>query len=136
MELAQEIKCQMVDFQQNITKMLNEEFPYLVFYINSDNKISLWVRGKDGYSEAAIEVEKTYCDLGFFNYEYFSGLNQKMKLVSKEPDKYFYCTECGRVLDKEDFAENVFAGYYCKECAKKPEIAKLIEMSHEVGFYD
>lgn len=123
---------------QYAKQLLMDTFPYLYFYVSPTHAVHCWVRTKGGQDGAGIQL-KYSINASFippFHLEYLKQLNAKVKSVYLEPEKYFYCTECGEVKPMEEFSENVFAGYYCKECAKKPEIAKIIEESHKRGFYD
>ncbi len=136
MQFKNEVINKLRAFQNEIKNLFNDKFSNLTFLISPSNGISVWVKNKDGSCGAGITLDKRNTILEVFDEEFFAFLNKKVALASLHPDKYFYCSECGRVLDREQFAANVFAGYYCKECAKKPEIAELIEESKKVGFYD
>ena len=63
-------------------------------------------------------------------------LNEKVKPVHLNPKEFFQCTECGEVKPRSEYEDFVMAADYCKECAKIPEVAKLITESHKRGFYD
>lgn len=126
----------MREFQSDVAKLLDLQFPNLHFYISPRNEVSVWLKDKRFGCGAAVVLEDKNKHLDMFDEDYFDFLNKQVALAVTQPDKYFYCTECGRVLNIEQFEHSVFAGYYCKECAEKPEIAKLIAQSKERGFYD
>lgn len=132
------IENQIESLYKAIKEILLDRFPHLYFYISPEGYISCWVRTLRGDDGAGIHL-KYKINVGqmlWYHWEYLDELNDSVEQAHLHPSEYFYCTECGRVLPKEEFEENVFAGYYCKECAKKPGIAKLIAKSHERGFYD
>lgn len=123
----------------DIKQMLMEEYPNLYFYICPSGKLTTWIRTPKGKDGAGIHMKLSINVGQILSHEvqYLEELNKKVEPVHKEPDKYFYCTECGRVLPKEELADVVFAGYYCKDCEKNnPEVASLIKESHKKGFYD
>ena len=113
-------------------------FDNLYFHILPNGIISAWVKTLQNRDGAAIKLEKRI-QLGYISYgdwQYLTGLNKKVELARLQPHKYFYCSECGEVKPREEFADSVFATVYCCECAKKPEVAKVIEESKVSGFYD
>jgi len=119
-------------------EILTEHFSNLVFHIAPEGRLTCWVRTPDGRDGAGIQLKYTI-NVGqilIHQWRYLEELNELVAPAHNEPDKFFYCTECGQVKPKEEFEAGVFAGYYCKECAKKPEVVKLIAQSHERGFYD
>lgn len=121
-----------------VKQLLLEEFEHLYFHISPTGSLSCWVRNSEGKDGAGIRLEHKINIGGFtcFYWRYLQELNQKVALAHTNPKEYFYCTECGEVKSIFEFEANVFAGYYCKECAKKPDIASLIQESHKRGFYD
>lgn len=121
-----------------IKEMLMDVYPNLYFYISPTGNLSCWVRTQEGRDGAGIEMKQKINagSILVHQEEYLEKLNELVEPVHTQPDKFFYCTECGQVKPREEFEESVFAGYYCKECAKKPAIAKLIKESHQRGFYD
>lgn len=121
-----------------IKLMLIQTYSHLWFFISPDGTLSCWVKSQEGRDGAGIEL-KHKINVGYILphiERYLDELNSYVAPAHLEPTTYFYCTNCGKVKTWEDFAESVFAGYYCKDCAKEPEIAKLIKKSHERGFYD
>lgn len=121
-----------------IKEILMDVYPNLYFYISPTGNLSCWVRTQEGRDGAGIEMQQKINagSILVHQEEYLEKLNELVAPVHNEPDKFFYCTECGQVKPREEFEDSVFAGYYCKECAKKPEVAKLIAESHTRGFYD
>lgn len=122
---------------RKVETLLKQQYPYLHIYVSPDGEINLWVEVNGRSAMAIIPQRKRYIGkLLYSDMEYLEELNEKVKPVSLEPDKYFYCTECGEVKEWTELQDNVFAGYYCKECAKNPQIDALIKASYEKGFYD
>ena len=126
------------ELHKEIKDILMEKYNNLYFFITPTGNLTAWVRTPEGKDGAGIEM-KHIINVGSIlphHEKYLDELNEYVAPVHNEPDKYFYCTECGQVKPKEEFADSVFAGYYCKDCANKPQIAKLIKESHTQGFYD
>lgn len=121
-----------------IEELLMNQYPNLYFYISPTGHITCWVRTASGRDGAGINMkyEINVGQILYHHWEYLNKLNEEVEKVHTNPEAYFYCTECGRVLPEEEFEDSVFAGVYCKECAKKPEVAALIAESHTKGFYD
>ena len=121
-----------------IKEFLMSKYENLYFYITPSGKLTVWVRNKEGKDGAGINTkfEMNVCEMFHLHWEYLESLNKEIESVHKEPDKYFYCTECGKVKEIKEFADSVLAGYYCKECAEKPAVAALIAESKKAGFYD
>ena len=137
-DLMKPIEQQLESIYKVAKELLMGAFPNLYFYISPTGKLTSWVRTTDGREGAGIQM-KYDIHVGSImchHWRCLEELNELVAPVRNEPDKYFYCTECGKVKSREEFGENVFAGYYCKECAKKPEVARLIAESHTRGFYD
>lgn len=137
-DLMKPIEQQLELVYKAAKELLMGAFPNLYFFVSPTGKLTSWVRTKDGRDGAGIQM-KYEIHVGSIlchHWRYLEELNEYVTPVHNEPDKYFYCTECGRVQKIEQFEHSVFAGYYCKECAKKPEVAKLIAESHTRGFYD
>ena len=137
-DLMKPIEQQLELVYKSAKELLMGAFPNLYFFISPTGKLTSWVRTKDGRDGAGIQM-KYEIHVGSIlchHWRYLEELDKYVAPVHNEPDKYFYCTECGQVKPKTEFAESVFAGHYCKECAKKPEVAKLIAESHQRGFYD
>lgn len=134
-DLMKPIEQQPELIYKSAKELLMGAFPNLYFYISPTGKLTSWVRTSDGRDGAGIQM-KYEIHVGSIIWRYLEELNEYVAPVHNEPDKYFYCTECGKVKTKEEFADSVFAGYYCKECAKIPEVAKAITESHKRGFYD
>lgn len=133
--IEQFVKTTLENCRKAIQDKLTETYPYLHFYVGNDLDISAWVE-RNGCSGSAIIIPRYQSCSAGFREAFWSELNEKVKLASTEPDKYFYCTECGRVLPREEYADFVMAADYCKECAKKPDVAAAIAESHTRGFYD
>ena len=135
---TQKIYIIMNSAYSQIKEILMDAYPNLYFYISPTGNLSCWVRTQEGRDGAGIEMQQKINagSILVHQEEYLEKLNELVAPVHNEPDKYFFCTECGQVKPREEFEDSVFAGYYCKECAKKPEVAKLIAESHTRGFYD
>lgn len=137
-DLMRPIEEQLNEIYKAAKELLMGAFPNLYFYISPTGKLTSWVRTPDGRDGAGIQM-KYEIHIGSIlvhHWRYLEELNKQVEQVHTQPDKFFYCTECGQVKPREEFEHNVFAGYYCKDCAKKPEVAKLIEESKQRGFYD
>ena len=48
-------------------------------------------------------------------------INKLVEKAVKYPEKYFYCTKCGKVKPQSQYGSFLFAGRYCKSCLKKDE---------------
>lgn len=121
---------------KQIKKILNNHFKNLYFYISPEGYISCWIGNNSGKIGINLKYRINVGQILNHHWSYLAKLNNLVEPVIKQADKYFYCTECGKVKLKTEFGDSVFAGYYCKECAKKSEIASLIAESHKRGFYD
>lgn len=121
-----------------VKEYLMKEFEHLYFYISPTGILSCWVRTSNDRDGAGINLEHqiNVGQILFHQWRYLQELNKKVELAHTKSREYFYCTECGEVKPMNEFADSVMAGIYCKECAKKPDIAALIEESHKEGFYD
>lgn len=137
-DLMKPIEQQLELVYKSAKELLMGAFPNLYFFVSPTGKLTSWVRTKDGRDGAGIQMKyEIYVgSILCHQWRYLEELNEYVAPVHNEPDKYFFCTECGQVKPREEFEDSVFAGYYCKECAKKPEVAKLIVKSHQRGFYD
>lgn len=122
---------------------LHKMYPNLTFYISPDREVSVWnTRKYESLGEQlesgseGITLNKKYTPEDLPN-KYFDDLNSELQKIADEPDKYFWCTTCSQVKPKTELEENVFAGYYCKQCASENKwIRDLIAESHTRGFYD
>ena len=114
--LEKELQSLREKYEKKVKEVLMGRYPYLYFYISPTGNISVWVRidGKDGSGISTDSI-----NLYTFDEDYFDELNQKVKKASLEPDKYFYCTNCGKVKPKIEYQDFVMAADYCKECAEK-----------------
>lgn len=123
--------------REEVKSALMKEYPYLYFYVGNEGAVSAWVRTPDGRDGAGITFDRpiTVSNLDFHS-NYLKELNEKVKLACIDSCNYFYCSECGEVKPKEEFADFVMASLYCKDCAEKPLIATMIAESHKKGFYD
>lgn len=121
-----------------IKDILSKSFPNLTFFISQNGDLSCWVKQPSGQGGAGITLPYSINIKYIFPYQwdYLEEKNNQVALVKENPKAFFYCTECGNVFNKDYFADSVFAGYYCKTCAEKPEIANLIAESKKRGFYD
>lgn len=135
-ELIQKITNEVTESRDKIEDLLMSEFKNIHFYISPMGTISCWVNinGRDGTGITIKDI-----NVGNFNlrdYNLLTEINKKIEAASKNWKEYFYCTGCGQVKPRTEHRDFVMAADYCKECAKKPEIAALIEESHQRGFYD
>ena len=117
---------------------LSKAFPNLFFYISPTGDISCWVKTFNGDSGSGICLPHKINIGQILSHEWecLTVLNIKAELAHLKPNEYFWCTECSQSLPMEEYGYFVMAAEYCKECAKKPEIAALITESHRKGFYD
>ena len=131
--LEKELQSLREKYEKKVKELLMGRYPYLYFYISPTGNISVWVRidGKDGSGISTDSI-----NLYTFDEVFFDELNQKVKKASLEPDKYFYCTNCGKVKPKSEYQDFVMAADYCKECAEKSDIKSLIQESKRKNFYD
>lgn len=123
---------------EKVKKYLMQEFPHLYFYISPTGYLSCWVRRFNDCDGAAIQL-KHQINVGLllpYQIKYLQELNKKVECVHTQPQEYFYCINCGKVKTMNEYADYVMAATYCKECAKEPEIAKLIAESKEQGYYE
>lgn len=121
-----------------VKEYLMKEFPNLYFYISPTGELASWVRCSNGKDGTGINM-KYKINVGlilFHEWRYLQELNKKVKLAHTNPKEYFQCTECGEVKPRSEYGDFVMAADYCKDCAKKPDVAKLIAESHKRGFYD
>ena len=128
----------MDDAFKKVKKILMEQFSNLYFSISPTGYLSCWVKTLSGEDGAGINLNQkiNVGQILYQHWKYLTELNDEIEIVRINPEKYFFCTECGKVKPKSEFKDSVFAGWYCRECAKKPEIAALIEESNRKGFYD
>lgn len=128
----------MDDAYKKIKEILMGQFPNLYFYISPIGNLSCWVKTSEGRDGAGINMNQkiNVGQILYHHWKYLTELNNEVEIVRINPKEYFYCTECGKVKPKSEFEDSVFAGWYCKECAKKPDIKSLIDESHQKGFYD
>lgn len=116
--------------------LLRTFFPNIYFSVYDDS-ISMWVNRNNSDGEAISYKNITMKDLEKKEeIEQLEELNKSLEPIAKEPDKYFYCFNCGKVKPKTEYADFIMADTYCKECAKIPTLAKAIAQTHERGFYD
>ena len=117
--------------------VLTKLFPHLSFYVSPEGFISCWVKvNGSGSMGINLKYKINVGNLLTHQVEYLAELDNKVAVVSEHPTEFFYCTECGQVLPKSEFEENVFAGYYCKKCSQIPSVRNMINESHKAGFYD
>jgi len=127
----------MEDKLRDIAQQLTNRYHNL--YFSKYN--SIWVRryysGCDQYTDgASVQYKFDIANITKEDLQKFQELNDKAELAVRQSDKYFWCSECNNSHLKENFSAQVFAGVYCKECAKKPAIAKIIKESKKPGFYN
>lgn len=123
---------------KSVKEILSSQFSNLYFYISPMGDLSCWVRLNEKEEGIGVQmpIKINIGQILYHQWHYLKELNEQVEVVRMKPDEYFYCTECGKVKKRSEFADSVFAGYYCKECAKKPEIEALITQSHKRGFYE
>lgn len=119
-------------YTNTISELLKEEYPYLHFYLSEDGKINAWI--KEEGTAIKLPIYLNYHNL--IDTEELEKANFAAQQVIENPDKWFYCTECGTLCSIEEYADFVFAARFCKECAKKPRIAEAIAESKQKGFYE
>lgn len=137
-EIDKNITTIMSMAHKSIKELLMHQFPNLYFYISPTGNISCWIKTSEGRDGIGISMAHkiNVGQILYHHWKYLAELNDEVEIVRMNPKEYFYCTECGKVKPKSEFEDSVFAGWYCRECAKKPEIKALIEESHQKGFYD
>ena len=138
-QLSEHIREIIEDARVKLARIFKEEFPNLFFYVSPYNgDIACWVSTLSGRDGAAVKLDEkiNIHRLHKQSYTYLEDLNRRVESAVFESDKYFYCTNCGKVLPREKYGDYVMAAQYCEECAKKPSIAFLIDESHKPGFYD
>lgn len=136
--MIKEINNIMTSAYEQIKEYLSKTYPNLYFYISPIGNITCWVRTTEGKDGTGIKLPYNI-NVGqilFHQWRYLQELNKKVALVRDNPKEFFYCTECGEVKPVSEYEDFVMAANYCKECAKKPDIANLIAESHKAGFYD
>lgn len=105
---------------------LKLEMDYAVKYPNLQvTKYSVYLRNGTGTSFKKTPTEQE-----------LEVLNKLVEKAINDPEHYFFCTECHQAKTKEQYEHTVFYGHYCKECAKKPEIASIIKDSMRPNFYE
>jgi len=132
------IQNQIENLYKAVKEILLNRFPNLYFYISPEGYITCWVRTFNGRDGAGIHLKYkiNVNQILSHHWKYLDELNDLVEPVHQHPRDYFYCTHCGKVKSIEEYADFVMAADFCKECAKIPEVAKLIEESHKKGFYD
>ena len=117
---------------------LMKVFPNLYFFISPTGNLSCWIRTQAGGDGTGIILKHSINvgEIMFHQWRELQELNKLVEPVRTSPKDFFYCTECGQVKPRSEYEDFVMAADYCKECAKNPQIAKLIEESHKAGFYD
>lgn len=120
----------------NIKNQMQEWLPNLKIQIAPEGSLSLWV--KDNRGEAIIPPQNyNVGQLLVHQVKFLLWANQEAGKIIAEPDKYFWCTKCGKVHPIENFQGSVFAGHYCKDCYNNnKDIQEAIRQSNEPGFYD
>jgi hypothetical protein len=118
----------------DIKETLSLAFPNVSVFISQNGDVSCWVQGSGAGITLPYSINIKY--IFPYQWDYLEEKNNQVALVKDNPKAFFYCTECGNVFNRDHFADSVFAGYYCKDCAEKPEIANLIAESKKRGFYD
>lgn len=110
--------------------------PNLKIQISHRGNLSLWV--KDNRGEAIIlPQEYNVGQLVVHQVKFLLWANVQAGKIIAEPDKYFWCTKCGKVHPIDDYKASVFAGYYCKDCYNNnKDIQEIVRQSNEPGFYD
>lgn len=110
--------------------------PNLKIQISPEGNISLWV--KDDRGEAIIPPQEyNVGQLLVHQVKFLLWANVQAGRIIAEPDKYFWCTKCGKVHPIDDYKASVFAGYYCKDCyTNNKDIQEIVRQSNKPGFYD
>lgn len=121
---------------KEIKNKMSEWLPNLVIHVSRKGDLSLWV--KDGRGES-ITLPQNYNvgQLVVHQVKFLLWANVQAGKIIAEPDKYFWCTECGKIHPIEDYKDSVFAGYYCKDCYNNnKDIQEIVKKSKQNGFYD
>lgn len=119
-----------------ITRKMDDWLPNLRVQISREGRISLWANTS---RREAIKTPQEYNvgQLVVHQVKFLLWANREVGRIIAEPDKYFWCTRCGKVHPIEDYKSSVFAGYYCKDCYNNNEdIQEVVRQSKEAGFYD
>ena len=119
-----------------IENRMSKWLPNLKIQISPEGSLTLWV--KDNRGEAIIPPQEyNVGQLLVHQVKFLLWANQEAGKVVAEPNKYFWCTRCGKVHPIEDYKTGVFAGHWCKDCYDKSEdIQEIVRQSNEPGFYD
>lgn len=121
---------------KDIKNKMSEWLPNLVIHISREGELSLWIKDKRG---EAITLPQTYNvgQLAVHQVKFLLWANVQAGKIIAEPDKYFWCTKCGKIHPIEDYQDSVFAGYYCKDCYNNnKDIQEIVRQSKQTGFYD
>lgn len=121
---------------EDIKNKMSGWLPNLKIQISPGGSLSLWV--KDNRGEAITPPQEyNVGQLLVHQVKFLLWVNTQAGRIIAEPDKYFWCTKCGKVQPIENTAGQVFAGYYCKDCYNNnKDIQDIVRRSNEPGFYD
>ena len=134
-EIARGFDKKLSKVYDSIREDMMEWLPNLDIYISPKGELSLWVRSLN----QAIKTPQEYNVGGLHSHQikFLLWVNDKVKAIVNEPDKYFWCTECGTVQPMDNFKANVFSGYYCNDCYNNnKDVKDIVNVSDTPGFYD
>lgn len=136
-EIARSFSKRLDEVYEDIKKDIETWLPNLTIYISPAGELTVWVKGRGEGVELPFPAGVNVGNMMVHHTKYLVWLNKEVEKIINEPDKYFWCTECGKVQPKENLHSNVFAGYYCNDCYNnKEDVRKLVARSNERGFYD
>lgn len=121
---------------KEIKNKMSEWLPNLKIQISHGGNLSLWVKDRRGEA-IMLPQEYNVGQLVVHQVKFLLWANTQAGKIIAEPDKYFWCTKCGKIHPIDDYKASVFAGYYCKDCYNNnKDIQEAIRQSNEPGFYD
>lgn len=135
-QFFRDISKKLEPVHKEIEMAMNNKFKNLKFYIANDGEISLYING--GHREG-INLPQIYNigDILCHQVKFLLWVNKEVEKIINEPTKYFWCTECGKVHNINNYEGQVFAGAYCKDCYNHNDnIKRLVDESRKPGFYD
>ena len=135
-ELVHSFTKQLQPVYNSIVKQTESWLPNLIISVSPEGELNLWVKSK---RHEAIKLPQVYNvgQLLVHQVKFLLWVNREVDKIIAEPDKYFWCTKCSKVHPIDNLKDNVFSGYYCKDCYNNnPEVQRLIELSYEPGFYN
>jgi hypothetical protein len=121
---------------EDIRNRMSEWLPNLKIQISHGGNLSLWVKGRRGEA-IMLPQEYNVGQLLVHQVKFLLWVNAQAGKIIAEPDKFFWCTNCGKVHPIENFQDSVFAGHYCKDCYNNnKDIQDVVKQSKQNGFYD